>query len=581
MNAISLLPGQNISLPVGAPLIIRFDALTLPPNYEVDSCAFALNRYGKVRSDFDFVFFNQPIFCAGVLQKQSSGHEFFVNPQLLPPDINQVVFSLTIYEGLSKKQSFSALSECQGDVIDSVSGNRIAEFVLNTLGRPEIALLFFAIYLNQGQWKLRALGDGFNGGLDALATHFGVNVSEGETPGPEPEDSGTIGSNDKSEADWNEHLINGISKSSHKKNPLEIAKELHAALIAAGETIPMAEIPKQKLAEISAVTQKMIAALEHIHKAVVPLDLISEDAIFVNNLLVWKNLPAGYILKKHVQFQRLLNNSKTLGILHKNAIEIFSVYKFSDPEINLSRKIGDFFSANYSFYQAFKALIAQNQLGPASLTARVKEATETNEFLLSLQKAGVIGPFQIQLYVFNSKEWVDTDVGTLRRIRSQENKIRFNLTLTDPTTYRDLISGHWFNAFAYSLISDHLARNQLLHEIYSRVSYQSPSEIFKSKGDFDIIALAGKTILAVECKSGNLKETLNIDQLIDKMKGLEKVFAASGSMKYRYQFLMIYNPFASVDQTVLEKLANAGVKPVMPNEIRGVVFNIFNAVKPN
>jgi hypothetical protein len=220
-------------------------------------------------------------------------------------------------------------------------------------------------------------------------------------------------------------------------------------------------------------------------------------------------------------------------------------------------------------------------VGPASLTARVKEATEINDFLLSLQKADVIGPFQIQLYVFSSKEWVDTDVGTLRRIRSQENKIRFNLTLTDTTTYRDLISGHWFNAFAYSLISDHLARNQLLHEIYSRVSYQSPSEIFKSKGDFDIIALAGKTILAVECKSGNLKETLNVDQLTDKMKGLEKVFAASGSTKYRYQFLMIYNPFASIDQTVLEKLANAGVKPVMPSEIRGVVFNLFNAIKPN
>jgi tellurium resistance protein TerD len=581
MNAISLLPGQNMSLPAGVPLIIRFDALKLPPNYEVDSCAFALNRYGKVRSDADFVFFNQPIFCAGVLEKQSSGHEFFVNPQLLPPDISQVVFSLTIYEGLSKKQSFAALSECQGNVIDSVSGGRIAEFVLNTQGRSEIALLFFALYLNKGQWKLRALGDGFNGGLDALATHFGVNVSGGESHVTEPEDSSSAGGNDESETDWDSRFINSKSKSSHKRNPLEIAKELYASLIAVGETIPMAEIPKQKLAEISAVTQKMIGVLEHIHKAVVPLDLVSEDAIFVNNLLVWKNLPAGYVLKKHIQFQRLLNNSKTLGILHKNAIDILSVYKFSDSEINLSRKIGDFFSANYSFYQAFKALIVQNQLGPASLTARVKEATEINDFLLSLQKVGVIGPFQIQLYVFNSKEWVDTDVGTLRRIRSQENKIRFNLTLTDPTTYRDLISGHWFNAFAYSLISDHLARNQLLHEIYSRVSYQSPSEIFKSKGDFDIIALSGETILAVECKSGNLKETLNVDQLIDKMKGLEKVFAASGSMKCRHQFLMIYNPFASVDQAALEKLANAGIKPVMPSEIRGVVFNLFNGIKLN
>jgi len=560
------------------PLSIRFDMLKLPPNYEVDSCAFVLNRHGKVRTDADFVFFNQPIFCAGVLQKQPSGHEFFVNPQLLPADVNQIVFSLNIYDGLSKKQNFSALSECRGEVINSINLEKITAFALNTEGMTEIALLFFALYLNNGQWKLRALGNGFNGGLDALAAHFGVDVSEGEGTASEPAVSEMSVVIEESDAEGNETAVNnGGIKSIHKKNPLEIAKELHAALVEAGEAIPMAEIPKRKMAEISEVTKKMIAALEHIHHTVVPLDLVSEDAVFVNNQVVWKNLPAGYVLKKHIQFQRLMNNSRTLGILHKNAIDILSVYKFSDPEITLSYKIGDFFSANYPFYQAFKALIVQNQLGPACLTARVKEATEINDFLQSLKKVGVMGPFQIQLYVFSSKEWVDTDVGTLRRIRSQENKIRFTLTLIDTTTYRDLITGHWFNAFAYSIISDHLIRNRLLHEIYSRVSYQSPPEIFKAKGDFDIIALAGKTILAVECKSGNLNETLNVDQMIEKMKGLEKVFASIASMHYQYQFLMIYNPFASIDQAILDKLSSAGVKPVMPSEIRGVIFNLFSS----
>lgn len=556
-------------------MIIGFDTLNLPPDYEIDSCAFALNRHGKVRSDADFVFFNQPVFCAGVLQKQSSGHDFFVNPQLLPPDVNQVVFSLSIYDGLGKKQSFAALSACRGDVINSITRKKIAEFSLNTDGMKEIALVFFVLYLNNGQWKLRALGNGFNGGLDALAAHFGVEVSEGDANASAPVAGNFTAAADDNALDGQEKAAVGISTSSLKRNPLEIAKDLHAALIEAGETLPMAEIPRKKLLEMSEVTQKMIAALEHIHKAVVPLDLTSEDEIFVNNLLVWKNIPAGYVLKKHIQFQRLLKNSRTLGILHKNAIDILSVYKFTEPEIALAYKIGDFFSANYPFFQAFKALIAKNQLGPASLTARVKEAAEINDFLQSLQKAGVIAPFHIQLYVFNSKEWVDTDVGTLRRIRSQENKIRFLFNVVDPTTYRDLITGHWFNAFAYSIISDHMTRNQLLHEIYSRVSYQSPPEIFKSTGDFDIIALAGKTILAVECKSGNLKETLDVDLMIDKMKGLEKVFAALGARQYQCQFLMIYNPFACIDQAVLDKLAGAGVRPVMPSEIRGVIFNLF------
>lgn len=556
--------------------MIRFETLKLPPNYEVDSCAFALDRHDKVRSDADFVFFNQPIFCAGVLQKHSSEHEFLVNPQLLPPDINQIVFSLSIYDGVSKQQNFSALSACRGDVIDSLSREKIAEFELNTRDMTQIALIFFTLYRNSGQWKLRALGHGFNGGLDALAAHFGVNVNEGESKAPEPVDNEITAKIDVSDESNREA---NSSKASPTKNPLDIARDLHASLIEAGETIPMAEAPKRKLAEMSDVTKKMIIVLEHIHNKVVPLDLVREDDVLVKNLVVWKSLPAGYVLKKHMQFQRLLNNSKTLGILHKNAIDILSVYKFSDSEINLSNKIGDFFSANYAFYQAFKALIAQNQSGPACLTARVKEASEISDFLQSLQKSGVISPFEIQLFVFSSNEWVDTEVGTLRRIRSQDNKIRFNFTIIDPTTYRDLIIGHWFNAFTYSIISDHLMRHQLPHEIYSRVSYQSPSEIFKSKGDFDIIALVDKTILAVECKSGNLKETLNADLMIEKMKGLEKVFTSVGLMQYQYQFLMIYNPFASIDDAVLDKLSDAGVKPVIPSDIRGIIFNLFNAAQ--
>lgn len=237
MTAI-LLPGQNTSLPSGTPLLIRFDMLKLPPNYEIDSCAFVLNSRNKVRSDTDFVFFNQPIFCAGILQKHASGHEFFVNPPLLPEDVRQVVFSLSLYDGANRRQNFSSISECTGEVISANSREKIATFSLNTLGMTESALLFFALYRNNGQWKLRALGNGFIGGLDALATHFGVDVNEGENaPGGAATESNATDSDD--ESDQKQIANAGKSpaspppmKATHesdfhrKRNPFDIAKML-------------------------------------------------------------------------------------------------------------------------------------------------------------------------------------------------------------------------------------------------------------------------------------------------------------------------------------------------------------------
>ena len=579
MSTISLLSGQNMFLPQGVPLLIRFEAQTIPSNYELDSCAFMLNEQGKVRSDADFIFFNQHVFCVGVMQKQNSGHQFIINPQLLPTDVSKVVFSLTIYDGFNKKQNFSALSSCRGEIINNSNNDKIAEFNLDTRGKTEIALIFFELYQHNAQWKVRALGSGFNGGLESLSNYFGLDISEGEVKTAEEEiikaELKTAIVVDPIEA-INEKASAPKSRTIAKKNPLDIAQELHSTLIEARSSIPMADIPKRKIEQMIEVTGKMVAALDQIHNTVVPLDLISDDAVLVANLIVWNNLPTGYILRKDIKCQRLINNSKTLNTLHKNAIDILSVYKFSDEEIALSKKIGDFFSVNYAFFRSFKFLITNNQLGTAYLAARVKEASEINGFLQQMEKFKIIAPYKIQLFVFKTKEWIDSDVGTLRKIRSQDNKIRFNIDIKDTTTHCDLITGHWFNAFAYSIISDHLTRNQLLHELYTRVSYQSPTEIFKSRGDFDIIAMVGKTILAIECKSGNLIESIDVDAIIDKKKGLEKVFEIAGSGSYRYLFLIIYNPFAYSDQVVLDKLAAAGIRPVIPSEMRGVVFDIFS-----
>ncbi|NOQ35655.1 MAG: hypothetical protein GQ569_07135 [Methylococcaceae bacterium] len=570
---IHLLSGQNIPLPIGTSLLLKFEIDSLPADYDLDSCAFVLNEDGKVSSDADFVFFNQPVFCSGILEKQATDHQFIINPQLLPANVDKVVFSLTIYEGFAKAQNFSTLKNCRGTVINQANNEKIADFVLNNSGMNEIALIFFEIYQRNQQWKLRALGKGFNGGLEPLARHFGVDIGECETGNNSPSDKAIDEIleviDEKTEAIHESNNLN------IKRNAAIIAKELYQALLDTYVSIPMVEVHKKKIESMLGVSKGMLVTLEDINKNIVPLDLTSDDEILEDNLSIWEQSPSGYIHQNTEPAKQLLEHSKILNILYKNAIDILSIYKFSDEEIELSNKIGDFFSTNHNFFRAFKFLVLKHEAG--ALNALVKEAAEAERFLQAMQRFNIILSYQVQIFLWTEKEWVDSDIHTLRKIRAQNNKIRFNVEVVDSTPYQELITGHWFNAFAYSIVSDHLIRNELPHEIYTRVSYQSPAEIFKSRGDFDIIAMVDKTILAIECKSGNLKEGEEIETIIDKKEGLEKVFKMIASDDYHYLFLMIYNPFANNDAVVLEQLAAANIRPIIPSEMRGVVFNIFNS----
>jgi stress response protein SCP2 len=185
-QSIELIPGQNIKLPLSATkLALRFHLPNLPNNYALESCAFLLNAQGKTRNDDDFIFFNQLIFANNVLQKTATGHQFNVDLSRLPLDVAKIVFTLTIDEGESQGQSFSALNGCYAEVSNVSTQQGIALFKPETQTMTESAVIFFELYRHQQDWKLRALGQGFKEGLSALAEHFGVTVS-GEQPAPPP-----------------------------------------------------------------------------------------------------------------------------------------------------------------------------------------------------------------------------------------------------------------------------------------------------------------------------------------------------------------------------------------------------------
>jgi stress response protein SCP2 len=173
-----LTPGANSSLPPGdVEVLIRHGEI---PGVDIDVSAFIVTGKGKVRSDSDMCFYGQPVVEQGVLTLQGSVDgttRFKVQPSKLPIQIEKVIFTATIHEN---KAVFGVLPSISVD-ISGVSGQ------IPCSGMSETALILTELYRRNGVWKVRVVGQGFNGGLAALATHLGVDIEQGSpTPTQAP-----------------------------------------------------------------------------------------------------------------------------------------------------------------------------------------------------------------------------------------------------------------------------------------------------------------------------------------------------------------------------------------------------------
>jgi len=187
-----LQPGQNLSIskqnpaPTAVEVRLSWEPASTP--LTVDSSAFALTAQGKVRDDGDFIFYNQPALAGGGLQRAGDGRAFTVNFTALPAAIERVVIALTLDQGQRRGQSFGQLRQVRAEVRDVARQAVLAVFPLSTPMMAETALIVGELYRRNGEWKFRAVGQGFVGGLGPLARQYGVDVADDpdavETPPP-------------------------------------------------------------------------------------------------------------------------------------------------------------------------------------------------------------------------------------------------------------------------------------------------------------------------------------------------------------------------------------------------------------
>ncbi|MGW2235845.1 TerD family protein [Streptomyces sp. NPDC001759] len=162
-------PGSNI------PLSVSRVAVDVAAPVRLDVSGLLLTGDGKVRSDDDFIFYNQPA-GPGVTYRSGGGTSpdaITVDTAAVPPGIEKIVVTASPD---AAGQTFQGI-EPTATIRDAASGAVLATFTPPQLG-TETALVVVEIYLRNGQWKARAVGQGYANGLAGIATDFGVTVEE-------------------------------------------------------------------------------------------------------------------------------------------------------------------------------------------------------------------------------------------------------------------------------------------------------------------------------------------------------------------------------------------------------------------
>ncbi len=189
--AISLQKGGNVNLSKEAPglkkLVVGLGwdpRVTDGTEFDLDGSVFLLNN-GKVRSDADFIFYNNlKSSCGSIVHSgdnrsgagEGDDEQVVLELDKIPADVQVVVFAVTIHDAETRKQSFGQVGKAFMRCINGGSNAEIARYDLSEDGSTETAMIFGEVYRNGEEWKFRAVGQGFKGGLGPLARSMGVNA---------------------------------------------------------------------------------------------------------------------------------------------------------------------------------------------------------------------------------------------------------------------------------------------------------------------------------------------------------------------------------------------------------------------
>jgi len=190
---VTLAKGGNVSLAKVAPNLT--DALiglgwdvrtTTGLDFDLDASALMLGANGKVLSDAHFVFYNQLASPDGTVRHtgdnrtgEGDGDDESIEIDLavVPANVEKVVIAVSIHDAEARRQSFGQVMNAFIRVVNRADGSEVVRYDLSEDASTETAMVFGEVYRHSGEWKFRAVGQGYASGLLGIAQDFGVNVS--------------------------------------------------------------------------------------------------------------------------------------------------------------------------------------------------------------------------------------------------------------------------------------------------------------------------------------------------------------------------------------------------------------------
>ncbi|WP_181768314.1 TerD family protein [Streptomyces albidus (ex Kaewkla and Franco 2022)] len=190
---VTLAKGGNVSLSKAAPNLTQVRIglgwkarSTTGAAFDLDASAL-LCANGRVLGDEYFIFYNNLKSPDGSVEH--TGDELvggtggdddetvLVDLSLVPAHVDKIVFPVSIYEADSRHQAFGQVTDAYIRVLNQADSNELARYDLTEDASSETAMIFGELYRHGGEWKFRAVGQGYASGLRGIALDFGVNVS--------------------------------------------------------------------------------------------------------------------------------------------------------------------------------------------------------------------------------------------------------------------------------------------------------------------------------------------------------------------------------------------------------------------
>jgi tellurium resistance protein TerD len=191
--AVSLGKGSNVSLSQTDPSLkhiligLGWEARSSDgEDFDLDASAFMVGDNGKVSREEDFIFYNKLVStCGSVVHTGddpmggSGGDDeaLKIDFEKVPDSIKRVIVCVTIHDAEARKQNFGQVENAFMRIVNLDTDVEIARFDLSEDYSTETAMIFGEVYRHNDEWKFKAVGQGFTGGLESLCKKFGVQTA--------------------------------------------------------------------------------------------------------------------------------------------------------------------------------------------------------------------------------------------------------------------------------------------------------------------------------------------------------------------------------------------------------------------